>query len=137
MKKLLILIAATLLPIFAHAAECPVSPETENYLDKVVAEIQNAGGCLGAVGVAESCALGASGDGKIVAAVVPVCEAGFLTKLTTNERNSYENLLSKCFKKYENLSGSMYYSAALFCAMDVTRMHFQIFTPAATGEEGL
>ena len=125
----------TLVSGVSHAADCPVDLlGTENYLEEVSAAINKAPNCYEAASVAESCALGASGDSVTTSTAVDKCSADVLPKLSKLETEQFNGLMGKCGDKYKDMQGTMYISAAGFCRLSVSRLYYELYMPVDSAE---
>lgn len=130
MKGLFIVSALFLAALQANAADCPVQFGNEDYLEKVGQAIDAAPSCWEASQVAESCALGASGDAYTVPVAIMKCEADFYSKLDPAERATYSSFNDKCDAKYAGMDGTMYISFNAFCHLSVSKLYSELYTPA-------
>jgi hypothetical protein len=96
----------------AMAADCPAK---STQIDDIVAAINAAPGCDGAMKVFEACEFGASGDVQLGAAVEKKCESDFLSRLKAPQKQAYQREMGACDRKYRNQSDTMYLSATAFC----------------------
>jgi hypothetical protein len=128
MKNTFIFATLILSSSLSFAAKCPIQFGTNNYLDKVVVRISQTSSCEAAAKMAESCALGASGDLKIAPAAVQKCEADFVSKMDSEETKTYKNLRTRCQTKYENQQGTIYLSMMAFCQLNVSRLFSSLYT---------
>lgn len=115
-RPLLALTAALALCAPAFAKDCPVE---DSSLDAREQAIRKAPSCKEALEVMQSCAYGASGDVTLSSAVVEVCEAGFLGRLSKAQRRSYDREMRRCDAKYRHESGTMYRSFEAFCRAEL------------------
>ncbi|WP_232629934.1 hypothetical protein [Methylobacterium sp. Leaf118] len=98
------------------AAECPIGPER----DAIVQRIGQASGCLEASRWAQDCAMGASGDVSLAAAVTEVCERDFRAGLDRWGRAAYDRQRAACRRQYRHADGSMSRSFEAFCEARVS-----------------
>ncbi len=96
--------------------ECPIQ---EFSLEAREEAIRKAATCKQALGVMEACAYVASGYTALGSAVVEKCEAGFLPRLSKEQRRSYDRDIRRCNNKYRNESGTMYRSFEAFCRAEL------------------
>src|SRR5262245_51894029 len=73
--------------------ECPIQ---EFSLEAREEAIRKAATCKQALEVMETCAYVASGDTALGSAVVEKCEAGFLSKLSKEQRRTYDREIRRC-----------------------------------------
>ena len=97
---------------------CPIEDFTEDAREKLV---QDAPSCDKALDLFRACSLGASGDVALGAIVVEKCEAGFLNRLTKDQRRTYDREQKGCQNKYRRESGTMYRSFEAFCGAGLAR----------------
>jgi hypothetical protein len=130
MKTIIVLLLLILMSAQTFAADCPVQFGDDNYLDKVGAAIQATKTCEEGAAMAESCALGASGDAYIAPIAERKCGLDFWTKLSSADRQTYNGLQTKCANKYKNMQGTMYISFNAFCHLQVARLYSELYTRA-------
>jgi hypothetical protein len=129
MRKLLAL-AFVLLSAPGFAADCPIKFGDDDYLDKVGAAIKATKSCDDGAVMAESCALGASGDNAIAPVAERKCGLDFWKKLTAADKQAYNALQAKCDAKYGQMEGTMYISANAFCRLKVARLYSELYSAA-------
>jgi hypothetical protein len=83
--------------------------------------LQDAPSCEKALDLFRACSLGAGGDVALGAIVVEKCEAGFLGRLTREQRRTYDREQKRCQNKYRRESGTMYRSFEAFCGAELAR----------------
>jgi hypothetical protein len=71
--------------------------------------------------VFEACEYGASGDVQLGAAVEEKCEAEFLSRLKTSQKQAHQRQPRVRNRKYQNQSGTMYLSFTAFCRAEVAQ----------------
>ena len=108
----------------AHAAtaDCPAK---STQMDDIIASLNQAPNCNGAMKVFEACEYGASGDTQFGAVVEKKCEADFLSHLKGARKLVYQRELRVCDRKYRNKSGTMYISFTAFCRALVAQRYSQ------------
>ena len=111
------LVAAFLLSVPLHAADCPVERNGESISDA----IEKSATCQAAQKVFEACAYAASIDTQFGAIVTEKCEKDFLAKLSPAQGKTYQSQKDACAKKYANKEGTMYRS---FEAMCISKLAF-------------
>lgn len=99
--------------------ECPV----EHTIDDIVAAVEKAASCDGAMEIFQACAYTASGDVPIGEAVVKKCEGDFSAKLSAAQRKAYQSETERCWQKYRRASGTMYRSFEAFCIAGVAQRY--------------
>ena len=102
----------------ALAKDCPQQDFTHEAREEAV---RKAPSCREALDVMEACAYVATGDVSLGEIVRKKCEAGFLTKLSKAQRQSYDRAIKRCDDKYKNESGTMYRSFSAFCRATLAR----------------
>ena len=108
--------------------ECPASG-----LDRIETVLREAPTCARAMALLRACALGASGDVVLGAAVTERCERDFLGKLTVPHRQAYERAKQRCAGKHRNQSGTMYRSLEAFCGAELAQSYARRQQKAAAG----
>jgi hypothetical protein len=116
--------------VSAMADDCPVKIGSPSYMSDVIKAVNAANGCYSASQVAQSCAMGSSGDGSIAGAARVKCEADFVKKAPKADLATYQALLQKCTNKYKNMQGTMYISMNAFCHLQVAALFSELFTAA-------
>jgi hypothetical protein len=109
--------------------QCPVELGSNDYLEKVAKVITDADSCYAASDLAEACALGSSGDVYTVGAAIARCKKD-MPVMSKDDAKMYKALNKKCGAKYSKLDGTMYRSMNAFCVLDVTKLFFDLLTPA-------
>ena len=112
----------------ARAEDCPAK---STGMDDIVAAVNDARSCEGAMKVAEACAYGASADVQFGAAVEKKCEGDFLGNLKAPQKRAYAREMGVCDRKYRNESGTMYRSFTAFCRAEVAQRYSQHALKAA------
>lgn len=102
----------------APAEECPASG-----LDAVEKVLREAPTCSRSLQLFRACALGASGDLQLGAAVTGRCEKDFLGTLKGAERKSYDRAKVRCAVKHRKESGTMYRSFEAFCGAQLAEKY--------------
>ncbi len=87
--------------------------------DARVSAIAAAPSCGDAIRLYKSCAIGASLDGRLAAAVQEKCAARLLEKLTARQREAFERALSACNAKYAQRRGTLYRASSAACRVNV------------------
>lgn len=129
MKKSALLILLCLsAPLYA--AECPVNINVASYLDKVSAAIRATKSCDEGSTIAESCAMGSSGDTETAVVAERQCGLDFWKKLSKSDKKTYNDLQSKCDQKFKDKDGTMYMSANAFCRLNIAKLYSELYTPA-------
>ena len=105
-------------------ANCPVDPSDATEIQNT---ISNSETCYEAVYAAENCAWGSSIDVGFVNAAIKICDSE-RGPLSAVDQAAYDDLVEKCYKKYENEQGTMYLSAAAFCALKVADVYSSVFS---------
>ena len=113
----------------AEPEACPIEDFTEDAREKL---LQDASSCDKALDLFRACSLGASGDVALGAIVVEKCEAGFLNRLTREQRRTYDREQGRCQNKYRRESGTMYRSFEAFCGAELARNYARRY-PAPKG----
>ncbi|MFN3695880.1 MAG: hypothetical protein ACK4VO_00455 [Pseudobdellovibrio sp.] len=130
MKKAVLALIVSFSAMQAFALDCPVQFGSDNYIDDVANKIQASKSCYDAVELAEACAMGSSIDAAIMPTAERKCGKDFWKKLTSQEKQSYNKLQSKCDTKYNNMQGTMYVSAKAFCKLNVAKLYSDLYLPA-------
>jgi hypothetical protein len=112
----------------AHAMVCM---DTSMTLDEVVDAISARKSCQSAMKLAQDCALTASGDVQLGAAVEKKCEADFKPGLGAAQTQAYKREMHACDIKYRNKSGTMYISFTAFCRAEVAQRYSERALKAA------
>ncbi len=108
--------AFLLLASSALAEDCPTSGYEE--IEKLLADAPS---CNRSMALFEACSFGASGDVGLGEVVTKKCEGVFLSTLSKSERRTYDRKIEACWHKYAKKEGTMYRSAAAFCAAGVAQ----------------
>ena len=103
----------------ASAAPKPAAPQKECPMPDRDEAVRKAPTCKQALETMEACAYGAGGDTELGEIVVGKCEAGFLSKLSKEQRRAYDREIKRCDNKYRNQSGTMYRSFEAFCRAEL------------------
>jgi hypothetical protein len=119
----LALMLSSILSLGAAPAVAEDCPAKSTQMDDIIDAIKAAPGCDAAMKVFGACEFGASGDVQLGAAVEKICEAGFLPRLKTPERQAYQREMGACDRKYRNQSGTMYLSFTASCRAEVTQRY--------------
>ena len=117
-----LIILATFGVAQAATADCPAK---STQMDDIIASLNQAPNCNGAMKVFEACEYGAGGDTQFGAVVEKKCEADFLSRLKGAKKLVYQRELRVCDRKYRNKSGTMYISATAFCRAQVAQRYSQ------------
>jgi len=96
----------------AFARDCPAAGGDERR-----AVIAKAPSCQEAARLFKLCAIGATLDGELAAAVEEVCEKPLAT-LPEEKREAYEAAIEACNAPYARKRGSLYRSLAAWCRVD-------------------
>ncbi|MBR0692427.1 hypothetical protein [Bradyrhizobium lablabi] len=112
----------------AGAAVCQDKSMTQ---DEIIDAINAERGCERAMKVFRDCEYGASGDVQLGAAVEKKCEADFMRRLKTAQKQAYQREMRVCDRKYRNQSGTMYLSFTAFCRAEVAQRYSQKALKAA------
>jgi hypothetical protein len=115
----------------AHAVVCMDKSMT---LEEVAQTIGAQASCERAMKVFQDCALTASGDVDLGAAVEKKCEADFMPGLKGAQKHAYQRQMRACDAKYRNKSGTMYLSFTAFCRAEVAQRFSQKALKAAGGK---
>ena len=102
----------------ASAEDCPAK---STQMEDIIEAIKASPGCDAAMKVFEACEYGASGDVQFGAAVEEKCDADFLARLKTPQKQAYQRKMRVCDRKYRNHSGTMYLSFTAFCRAEVAQ----------------
>jgi len=121
MKMILSLLALSL-SISAMAVECPSTAE------EVQTQIEQQTECYFAAQIARECAWGSSIDVQFVSSAAEKC-MDFEPKMKRSDKKIYNNLLTKCNKKYENQEGTLYRSMHAHCTLNVIELMHNLFSP--------
>jgi hypothetical protein len=92
-------------------------------LDEIIAAINAAPGCEGAMKLFEACEYGTSGDIHLGAVVEKKCERDFLARLKEPQSHLYQREMRVCDRKYRNEEGTMYRSFTAFCRAEVAQRY--------------
>jgi hypothetical protein len=123
------IVGAGAAPRPAEPEACPIEDFTEDAREKL---LQDAPSCDRALDLFRACSLGASGDVALGAVVVEKCEAGFLNRLTREQRRTYDREQKRCQNKYRREAGTMYRSFEAFCGAELARNYARRYaTPRA------
>lgn len=105
-------------------AECPI---IDFDATSIQIAIDNASTCYEAADIAKECAFGSSIDVQFVGSALKTCEKDFVS-ISELEIATYNGLVNQCYKKYANLSGTMYRSFESFCALSVAEAFSSVFS---------
>ena len=105
--------------------QCPVDDSNSDNIRRAIGSSES---CHEAATIAESCAYGSSIDVVFAGDAVDVCERDF-THISMPQRETYQALVSQCRTKYEKEEGTMYRSAAAFCALQIARAFSSAYRP--------
>jgi hypothetical protein len=119
-------VAAAAAPKAPEQKECPVAGGPFD-LEKVEAALRGAPTCGESSKVFGLCGMGGGSDVAMGGIVTERCEAEFLSKLDQRQRRAYRRQQDRCSTKYKNESGSMYRSAAAYCAAELAARYAQKF----------
>lgn len=122
--KTVLLLSVLILSNFAMA-DCPVDASNA---EAIQTALDNTTSCYEAVNIAENCAWGSSMDVGFTATAQKVCDTS-RPALTPLQQSIYDGLVLECGEKYKNEQGTMYRSAAGFCALKVAETFASIFSP--------
>ncbi|MBR1088880.1 hypothetical protein JQ621_15535 [Bradyrhizobium manausense] len=123
--------ASIVLSLATTPARAMVCMDTSMTLDEVVDTISAQKSCDSAMKVFKDCALTASGDVELGAAVEKKCEADFKPGLNASQNQAYKREMHACDIKYRNKSGTMYLSFAAFCRAEVAQRYSERALKAA------
>jgi pimeloyl-ACP methyl ester carboxylesterase len=104
----------------AVAAECPV-PGFD--WEKIEEAARAAPSCERSFQMLARCSSGAGSDVGLGSVVTSRCEADFLTKLSSAQRQVYRSAQARCQRKYQQESGTMYRSFEAFCGAEIARAY--------------
>jgi hypothetical protein len=113
----------------AIAAECPVAGFD---WEKIEEAARTAPSCERSFQTLASCSSGAGSDVGVGAVVTSRCEADFLTKLSSAQRQVYRSAQARCQRKYQQESGTMYRSFEAFCGAELARAYARRYAARPT-----
>ena len=123
-------LSATVLSLAMAASLCLVAPAHASIcqgkslsLDETVAVIKAEPTCDASMKLFQDCSYGASGDVSLGTAVREKCEADFLPKLKTPQKQVYQRAQQACLRKYVHESGTMYVSWSAFCGAELAQRY--------------
>src|SRR5712671_6747370 len=102
-----------------------VCPAKSNSMDDIIAAVNAAPGCDGAMKVFEACQSGASADVQFGDAVEKKCESDFLAQLRPPQTRAYQQEMQACDNRHRNQAGTMSLSFNAFCRARVARHYSQ------------
>lgn len=107
-------------------AECPVDFNVEAILQA----LNLAQSCPEAINISRACAFGSSFDVQTTSIAAKACLAEIAPSLTERDLAILDRLLVACQEKYAAQDGTLYRSAAAFCALEVIEGFHAALTPA-------
>lgn len=110
---------------FAAPAHASICQGKSLSLDETVAVIKAEPTCDASMKLFQDCSYSASGDVSLAAAVREKCEADFLPKLSTPQKQIYQRGQQACLRKYVHESGTMYVSWSAFCGAELAQRYSQ------------
>jgi NaMN:DMB phosphoribosyltransferase len=109
------------------AAECPVSGA-----EATSEAIEQAPSCEKATEVYLLCTWGSSVDIQFADIAIGKCEADFLSKLTAQQRRTYDRAKQRCGRKYARESGTLYRSFEASCSVKLAKTYWdRVLKPSA------
>jgi hypothetical protein len=117
----------------AVAAECPIVGFD---WEKIEAAARTAPSCERSFQMLASCSSGAGSDVGLGSVVTSRCEADFLTKLSSAQRQVYRSAQVRCQRKYRQESGTMYRSFEAFCGAEIARSYARRYADRPGVERG-
>ena len=129
-RRLLIALAALVaLTCAAAAAECPVAGA-----DATSEAIEQAPSCAKGAEIYGLCTWGSSMDIHFADVAIRKCEADFLSKLTPQQRRSYDRAKTRCGRKYARESGTLYRSFEASCSVDLAKTYWARMAKPGAGK---
>jgi len=122
MLRAVLLAAMATAPAAAATPDCPTLDG-----DKILELLDQAPTCETSLALFRDCSYAASGDVGLSEVVIRKCEADFLTKLSTSQRQAYDRQQKRCARKYQTQSGTMYRSFEVFCSANLARDYSRRF----------
>jgi hypothetical protein len=125
-------LALPMLMALAHpvlAVECPVAGA-----EATSDAIEQAPSCAKAAEIYGLCTWGSSMDIQFAAAAITKCEADFLTKLTPQQKRTYDRAKMRCGRKYARESGTLYRSMEASCSVALAKTYWTRLTKTGPGK---
>src|SRR4028119_720216 len=113
----------------AAAAECPVAGFD---WEKIEEAARTAPSCERSFQMLARCSSGAGSDVGLGSVITDRCEADFLTKLSSAQRQVYRSAQARCQRKYQQESGTMYRSFEAFCGAEIALVYARRYAARPT-----